>query len=913
MPKKLLFYSFGLLLLVVAGMYGFTKWTESREKVDLWTLIPEDAVFVIESSGHDSLLQNIQESELWNNIAPVRSVEAITENIAQLDSLSGGRKDGASRFLKRKTLLTSIHVVSETDFDFVFYIPVNTVGEHRFIRSLVDNMGKSPDFEESTQEYQQVIISHIKNSTNGDTFYYFTFHNNLVVSTNIELIREIIRKINRGQLASPAEEYKSINYLMQPEVFAHVFINYRHVPAFLNIFLEEALQPDITYLASLCRNSMLGFKHQQGKIFLNGFSNPEPLAESFYSRVKNQDPKFFAMRKYLPNRTALLLTFGLDRLTGFRHVTAADKKNGWPARKIILADSLVRTFRNELAVGYLTTGNNSGEAEKILLVQSGNPAATGGILNAIIKEGIAGNAPGPDWEVNGSYTIKPIPVAEFPLLLFGSVARGFEKSFAVQVDNYLLFGKSINALREVLTEIKKGEVWANSDRMKVFLENTQQETNFSLYLDMDLVWRILRNHVRENQQSSLVRHETLVKYFNQVALQFSLQEDQYYTSLVVTHPVEQADTIGSIVETFKTQYKASFGKQLVSAPWLMEREMGGAARILVQDSAKTLHALRDNGQVAWSDSLLNAVISPVYPVIFGSDKRVKYLFTTGNIIHCLDQNGRDFENFPFNLPDSVQVQRLTLLNQKSPDNYLLLVHDQQGNLFMFDTVGNLQPGWEPKRSASPLVAAPQFYYINGREVILTMHQNGYVYAFNLRGQLYPGFPLSLEGTPSPGVFAKTGKTFRASQVTAVTTRGSLVTFNLTGQIQHRRSLPKGNQSAAFELVTEPMGKSYIIVRREPGRINLYSPTLKLLLQKSLITSSPKLVQYFDFGPINRIYALTETGPAKLYLYNYRARLIGQQALPNKLPVAIEFKESNKTYTLYSVFGKELRKMAFRDQ
>ena len=909
MPKKLLLYSFILLLLVIAGMYGFTKWTESREKVNLWTLVPEDAVFVIESSGHDSLLQRVKESELWNNIASVRAVEAIGENIAQLDSLSGGRKDGASRFLKRKTILTSLHVVTKTDFDFVFYIPVNTVGEHRFIRTLVDNMGKSPDFEETTQDYQQVLITNIKNVINGDTFSYFTYHNNLVVSANPELIKEIIRKVNRGQLTSPAQEYASINYLTQPDVFAHVFVNYRHLPPFLNIFLEDALEPEITYLASLCRSSMLGFKHQRGKIFLNGFSNPEPLAESFYNRVKDQAPTPFLLRKYLPTRTALLLTFGLERLTNFRHIWAEDKKIAWPARQIILADSLNRTFRNELAIAYLTTENKAGEAEKIIMVQGQTPAKTTGILNAIIKESIVGAAPGPDWEVAGKYTIKQIPVPQFPMLLFGSVARGFQECYAVQVDNYLLLGKSVSALRQVLADIQQNNVWANNQRMETFLATTQQENNFSLYLDADLIWRILREHVREKQQSSLLRHETLIKYFGQLALQFSRQEDQYYTSLVVTHPVA-ADTLPSKVQTFKSQYKSHFQSELISSPFLIDRNMGGASRVLVQDSSLVLHALRDNGQTAWSDSLQDKVLEPIYPLVFGSDKRVKYLFSSRNIIHCLDQNGRDIQNFPFNLPDSVQVQQLTLLPE---NNGLFLVHDQYGQIFMFDMVGNLQPGWGPKQLGSPLAAAPQYYNVNGREIILTLHQNGYVYAFNLSGQPYPGFPLSFEGTFSAGVFAKIGKTFRASQVTTVITEGNLLTFNLTGQVQQRRKLPAGKQRAEYQLVPEPQGKSYIVVRQEPGKISLYSQTQKLLLQKNFITSSPKLVQYFDFGPLNRIYAITETGPAKLYLYNYRARLIGEQPLPNKLPVAIEYRENTQSYTLYSVQGKELHNLWFKDK
>jgi len=912
MPKKLFFYALGLLLLAVAGMYGFTKWTEAREKVNLWTLVPEDAVVVLESSDHEKFLEQIQKSELWDNIASMRAVEALTENIALLDSVSGGRKEGASRFLKRKTILTSVHVVSKTNFDFIFYIPVNTVGEHRFVRTLVDNINKSRAFEDSTYEYQQFLVTDIKNLSNNDTFSYFTYHNNLVVSANPELIKEIIRKVNRQQLASPAAEFENINYLGQPEVFAQIFVNYRHVPPFFNIFLRDELMPDITYLASLCRNSMLGLKHQRGKIFLNGFSNPEPLSDSFYNRVKNQEPKPFALRNYLPARTALLLTFGLDRVVGFKHISPADRKNAWSPREIILSDSLTRTFQNELGVAYLAAPKDAGQAQKIVFVQSTNPAKTTGILEALRKEGTAQLNTKLTTEIYAGYTIKNIPLTQFPLLLFGSVARGFEKCYAVQVDNFTLFGPDIITLRQALADIKQGNVWANTDKQKSFLENTQQETNFSVYADTELIWRMLRRQVREKQQSSLLRHETLLKYFNQVALQFSQNRDQYYTSLVINHPV-LADTVPKTVETYHTQYQTPFPNQLVSPPYFLNREVGGAARLMVQDSANIVHALRDNGQVAWSDTLNNTLIAPIYPVVFGEDKRVKYLFTTANTIYCLDQNGRNVQNFPFNLPDSVLVQRLTLINSQQPNNQLLLLNDQRGNLFMFDVVGDLKSGWEPKQLGSPLASAPQYYQVNGREVILTFHQNGYVYAFNLNGILYPGFPLAFEGTFNSDVFMKAGNTLRATQFTTVTQEGQLISFNLAGQVQQRKQLPSTNRRANFSLILEPQRNSYIIARQEPGRISLYDQNQKLLLQKNLITSSRKLVQYFDFGPLNRIYTLTETGPRKTYLYNYKAKLIGQEALTNIFPVTIEFNKATNSYSLYMTMGNEVRKISFRDK
>ena len=71
MPKKYLFYLIGLLLLAGLGYYGYSKWTEAREKVDLWTLVPEDAVFLIESGNYNSLVKRLKHTQVWESLAEV--------------------------------------------------------------------------------------------------------------------------------------------------------------------------------------------------------------------------------------------------------------------------------------------------------------------------------------------------------------------------------------------------------------------------------------------------------------------------------------------------------------------------------------------------------------------------------------------------------------------------------------------------------------------------------------------------------------------------------------------------------------------------------------------------------------------------------------------------------------------------
>ncbi|UOQ70577.1 hypothetical protein [Hymenobacter cellulosilyticus] len=73
----------------------------------------------------------------------------------------------------------------------------------------------------------------------------------------------------------------------------------------------------------------------------------------------------------------------------------------------------------------------------------------------------------------------------------------------------------------------------------------------------------------------------------------------------------------------------------------------------------------------------------------------------------------------------------------------LLVGGGGGNLFLYDTNGRAYPGWQPKRMEFGLAAPPQYLVVGGRDVIVVLLENGYIYAYDEQGSVYPGFPISV--------------------------------------------------------------------------------------------------------------------------------------------------------------------------
>ncbi|MCX2738770.1 hypothetical protein [Pontibacter anaerobius] len=902
MPKRIVFFFFGFVILASLVYYGFNRWKDSREKVDLWALVPDNAALVVETSNHQALMEHLRETELWQSFSVLPVANRFQENMTYLDSVAPGNQR-LDRFLNEKRILTSLHVEAKLDVSFVFYVPVNSVGEHRFLRTLTENINKSEIFEQSSRSYQGHLLTDITNTRNGSSFTYFTYHNNIILSASPVLVEEIVRRITRGKPTSVAAQFSNVDYLNQPEVYANVFVNYRVLPELLGLFLEEEVMPHVRYLATLCQNGMLELKLEQNKLFLNGFSSPEKLNKSLHSNMQPQKPQLLGVKAYLPNRTAMMLHFGLQEIARLRQPQEGN-------RSVFAAtvDSLARSFSREAALVYLESNSISQSPEKIAFAHTASPAQTQRLLNSLAKQLADARKEKPYSEKYGNHTIHLLDVPELPEQLLGRVFKGFEQSYVVQVNDYLLASEEVATLHHLIDDIAEENVWGKSVAQKAFLEETLQEANFSLYLNTVNAWYVLNRYTSEEERENLLQNATLIKRFAQVSLQFSIVEGRYYTSLVIRRPDQGK---GSGQDGFEEEESITFGNRLDTRPFPVQNAVDRSRELVVQDSANVLLNISALGKRGWTDSLGTSLRSDIKQIEYGPDKKLRYLFITSNRIHAINNQGQPLDNFPFNLPDTLDLQHLAVFDYEKDGNYRLLVDDKLGNLYMYNLRGAGVQGWQPRRMDYRLAAEPQHLRVGGRDVILVALENGYIYALNRNGDTYPGFPINLKVPLTSGVVAKVGANLRRTEVTAVTRYGNVVTMNLQGTVLRSEQLMRPSKRALFDLVPESSnGRSYVIVRQEQGKVAVLDQDLKEVFEKNYVTSAPKIVQFFRFGGDNIVYAITETGPRKTYLYDSGGRLIGNRSLENSHPVTIYYNEIANDYTLYFTSGNQLKKFRF---
>ncbi|QNF34893.1 hypothetical protein HUW51_20000 [Adhaeribacter swui] len=906
MPKRYYAYLLGLVLLASAGLYGYYKWQKAQEKVNLWTLVPDDAVFVAETKRTNRFLQQLKNTGVYDNFSRLPFFTSLQENIALLDS-AATRRLTLREFLSRKRIITSLHVTSKTDFDLVLYLPISTVSEHRYVRNVIDNITKSNLLSSEEQDYQGYSITSVRNNRSQGTFYFFTYRNNLIISPTVSLLHQVIRKINRTNLQSPIQEYTKVNFFKNRTNLGALFINYRYLPPFLALLLKPEVYPEVEFFSSLCRSSLLNFQVDNQKFTLNGMSLPETLPGSLYQQFINKTTRPSHLYPLVPERTAIFIHFEEAQFTTWHHNGQATAE-AIPSPAVPLVDSLRGSFKQELAICYLAAANENSTPDKVVLAYTPQPDKIRNFIQELNQVTLMGNAA----RRAGRYQIQEVGVPELPQKLFGKGFWGFTKTFVAQADSFLLFAPSEEVLRGYLQNIRDKKVWANNTGHQSFIQQSLPQANASLYVNTNYAWNILNRYLLEDKKLGLLRYERFFKNFGQISLQYLADKQQLTTRFLLQHQ-PQTKAPQQLKQIFQQEQEIAFAAPLVSGPALFTGTSSTRNKILVQDSAQVLYQIADDGKVVWADSLDSKITSPIYPVTLGAGSQPKYVFSTRNHIYCLNQEGNDVENFPFNLSDSTTIQNLTVIKPGGANNLNFLVNDVQGNVYLYDQQGNLLPGWEPKEMPGKLAMAPYYLQIKGREVFILILENGYTYAVDRNGANYPGFPINLKGRFSEPLIAQPGSSFRNTRFVSLTQDGELITFNLAGEIEKRLAFARPSRRTTFHLIPENSGKSFLIARQDLGRVTLYDAEQKLIMEKNFVTSAPKLIQYFYFDPANIIYAITEKGPEKTYFYDINIKLIGTGPVTNQWPIQLDYNSMLQQFQLYLSHDNTLQKIIFSTQ
>ncbi|WP_035560388.1 hypothetical protein [Hymenobacter sp. IS2118] len=914
MSRKLLALLTALLLLLTLATYVYYRRTLAAVPVDPYTLVPNDAVLVLTTQDHPTLVRRLQETGLWDNLTAMRYFQHSAGHLALADSLTGGtsrRRVGLLGLLGRKLVVTSVHITGPAVFDVLYQVPLTRVSEYRQVRGLLETLGRDPRYRLSTREYEDHEFSVLTERRSETSLTVLNYRNHLLISTNPALVEAAVRRVAHPKEPTVLTPFGTTDLLRVRGMDATLMVNYRRLPQFLDVLFRPEAHGQFDQLTGLVSEGLLGLKVAGGRVQLHGFSNPETAKGALQQRLLGQRAQPLGLTPILSTRTALLLHLAANPTRTWPRPTGAAAGTDSLGSGAAL-DSLRATFGGEMALAYLAAPAASSRPGRLALVQCPTPARTEQWLARLRRL----NNNSPSFTKTGPYQVYAVGFAEGAVLgplLNPAPPTATEARFGVMVGNYLVLSDQ-STLNAYLADVVAGRTWAKSPAQIAFLQETLSRARLSILVDTRNSWNALLGVLTEERRAGLLRNEALFKRFPQMALQLvpadneDAPDAQYFTQLLLRHPDLGPATAQSGGAAANGRV-LTFTHQLMGVPTLLPALGTRIPAVVVQDSVGALHYVTADNAVLWSDTLAGPAVG-VRLLPGGGGAPGGLLAGAGNRLHLLGNDGADLLPFPLYLPDTVRAAALLAGAATGPkDPARLLVVTAGNELLLLDAQGRQFPGWQPKRLDFPLAGLPAIFSVNNRDVVLVPLQNGYVYAYDQQGNLFPGFPLSMGARLAGGVLVQPGATLGRTRLTLVNQHGELIIFTLSGDIISRKRVATWSRTARFQLVPAQRGNTFVVTREDGNQLDAYSPSQSApLFTQRFVTSGPKPVQFFDFGKGQQLVAVTEPGPDQAFLYDAEGRLLGGAPVPSTgSGVGLSYDATSDSYHLVRIVGRELRR------
>ena len=920
MSRKLLALLGAALLLLSLATYVYYRRTLAAVPVDPYALVPDDAVLVLATRNHPALVRHLQEAGVWDNLIGVRYFQQVAGQLALADSLdsggrptnpASGRPRGLLALLGNKLVLTSLHITGPRQVDALYQLPLASVREYRQARGLLEALGRDPRYSLRTRAYEGYDLQELRAAAGG-TLTVLDYRNHFVISTHAALVEAVVQRLRHPEAPTVRAGFGATDLLRLRDVEATVLINFRRVPALLDVLFRPGTHGQLDQVLALASEGWLGLKFGPGQLTLTGFANPETAAHSWQQALRGQPAQpLRPLADVLTLRTALVLAVAGPYPVG----RLAPAPGADSAASRLALDSLRATLAPGAALAYLATPAPGAAPAQVLLLRCPAPGRAArwlAQLRHLRRASPAFSRVGPyDLYEAGFGAPAPLGTLASPPAAVLSTAL---------VGNYLAVSDNAT-LRAYLAEVAAGQVWSRSAAQVALLQQLLPQARLTVLADVRSGWNALLGSLAEERRAGLLRNESLLRHFPQLVWQLVPPElpadeaspgSQYFAQLVLRRPGQSPSLDTAAAGSGAgTRFRTALAGQPLLLPATPAADGTAVAPVVVADSAGVLRLLPAGAAISpWADSL------PGPPVGRGGRLvRGRLLLATAQHVHWLSlADGREAPGFPLNLPDTVAVDYLAA----APTTPRLVVATRGHDLLLLDTNGRRYPGW-PRHLEAPLAGPPVLLTVSGRDVVLAALRNGYVYAFDQAGGRYPGFPVSAGARLDGPVLATAGATLARSQLRLVNQHGELLTLTLSGDVVARRRVATWSRAASFRLVPEASGRagSFVVVRQEGGQLDVFGPAAPApLLSRQLLASGEKPVQWFDFGLGRQVLALTEPLPGQVSLFDGQGRPLGASAASptpagawpsTGTGVALRFDASHQRYQLVRLVGRELHR------
>jgi len=908
-----------IIVAVASGIFYYLKFYYERDKVDLWDMVPKNALAVYETEQPIKIWNSMLELPVWKNLSSIPVINDVNEDLVLLDSITGS-SGSLEKLFRDRPILISFHKISNTDFGLTFYFSLNSGEKRKILSSILKHFKDLQNYKFDIRKYEDFSINELSNDEGEIEFTFIEYKGHFVGSFTSFLIDDVIRNISNDFQAN----FKSISteiFNTQPIEMdeGNLYLNIAKIPDLLrNFSIEDKQKGYNDYLKWFTGATYYDIAFESNRVFFNGSTKiPENSNEYFLSTFYDQSPQNVEAIYYLPNRTATYVSYTYEDFTNWRKSVDVFWEKNFPQAlemKIQLLNKyeiyekdLYGWIGNEIGLATLQTIDLD-HPDKLLIIRSKDYSESVKALDDLIMVANDLNSDTLLYEDFSGKRIKKIAIEEFPASLLGEEFSGFESSYYTDLGSYIVIGNSFEVIKHLLNEIEEENTWGKSLKFNQYFDNVQKRANVNYFINFSNSWNAFFATLNEEWKPFFKNFDRQFKHFELLSFQFSNINNNFYTSAAVQHRTETS-VITTPSEFFRDQLVVT-DYPIITKPFIFRSHLDRSLEVMFQDSGGQLYFISNNGQVLWKKQVRAQIKSDIFQVDYFKNGKLQYLFATDSSIYIYDRLGNILSDFPVRLEHPIDLDHLNRIDYDNSRSYRFLFCDTSGDIYLTDKAGKELEGWAPNPSGGKNLAPPFHIRVGGRDCMISIREDGMINMYTRRSVIYNKFPVNLNSKLSKSFFLQRGADFDRSRLHLINDIGEVIKVNLNGDLVEKLQLFKPDPESRFKIVPDALNNTYVISRLDFNNVSILDQKGETIFERELLYTDDLEVQFYNFSAGNEVYVFIDAQQGFTYLYDGGGELINMQPVESGFKIGLLYSEANNKYKMYSCYGNQFSVLSF---
>lgn len=590
-----------ILALAGGGFLGYMKWIFKPKTFEAFNLIPQNTIFVVETTDLSQAWTTISNSHIWKYLLQSEYFKDIDQNLQMLDKYLKENKMVAS-YLKNRKLLFSSHLTAPTTLDFLFVIDLQSTsilsGKLSSMLQLV------PDLKIATRKFNETEIIELQMVSNPKMkIYLAAVENVLVGSFSDVLLEKSISESKNSHWQNNSRFQKTVVEAGEKKLFTFYF-QYSQLNSFSKTFLTEENNV-MSLLSTSLAYSVLTMNIEKEILSFKGITSLDSISSYIKVLARSKRSKMRAF-EWLSSKTALYFSMCFENFNEFYKNLRDEYKTNDPKSlqeldgNIQLAESFLginiqndffNWIGNEIAFVKLSPSAKTREIDVVAAIHSNNlsDAKTG--LEKIMTQ-IRKRSPVKFETVKyKNFDINYLEIKGFFRVFLGKMFDNLEKPFFTYIEDYVVFSNSMEVVKQLVDDYLNGKTLSHSKEFSNFKDNFENKSNLTLFIQMPQIYQHLYFYSNAEKRVSVQKNKELILSFARLGFQLSSENsEQFRTTFLAEHDTNSL--IDSELEKIENEtsdelFNYEYDSLKFKVPLtLAELEKNGAYKVYFPDSAK---------------------------------------------------------------------------------------------------------------------------------------------------------------------------------------------------------------------------------------------------------------------------------------------------------------------------------------